>query len=273
MAPTWILIVSTVINGLSLIVNMPHIIILHIMPSEKLFGAKNNRLMLLHIAVLDILTTAIRMPLDSQFLQHTMDENHWLCGLTAILGYGPHVVCNSILVIGCIDRLIAVRHPTSYSQWFLPKHIAWFYWIPYVFWIAALTALTVMYEEQILTPRGFTICYYNAQRSKPLLFLLLIPGVLLPMAIILTLYAVMIITVCRRHSMAARGEAGYAVQAAKIIMAILITYFVLWIAGPLQVIVYTVTGKPSQVLWFLASLTIACNSGTHPIIYGLMNRK
>ena len=272
MAPTWIFAISTINNLLSLSLNMPHIVILSIMPAEKYFGARNNRLMLLHIAVLDIITSAIRLPLENEYMQHAMAKHHWFCGLTAVLGYGPHLVMEFILVIGCIDRLIAVRHPTSYSQWFLPKHIAWFYLIPYVYYITALTSLTVVYEEKLLRPRGFMMCYYNPGGTRVMLPIIT-GGLVLSMLTIFILYAAIIITVCRRRTATARGEAGYAIQAAKIIMVIVITHLVLWICAPLNTIIKVATGKPSKILWYLGPLLAAFNSATHPPIYGLMNRK
>jgi len=272
MAPTWIFAISTINNLLSLSLNMPHIAILYIMPAEKYLGARNNRLMLIHIAALDIITSGIRLPLDNEYMQYAMEKHHWFCGLTAVLGYGPHLVMEFVLVIGCIDRLIAVRHPFSYSQWFLPKHIAWFYLIPHVYWVTALTSITVIHEQTLLMPRGFVMCYYRPEGSQALLPLIT-GGLVLSMLTIFILYAIIIITVCMRRSATARGEAGYAVQAVRIIMVIVITHLLLWICAPLKVFVQLAIGGPSKVLWYLAPLLAAFNSATHPPIYGLLNRK
>jgi len=272
MAPPYILAVSTVINIISLLVNLPHIVILYSMPAEKYLGARNNRLMLLHIATMDIITTGIRLPLDNDLMQMLQEKHFWFCALTAMLGYAPHLLTHLILVIGCIDRLIAVRHPTSYTQWFLPKHIAWFYWIPYVYYIGMFTAFTVVYEKQLLMPRGFTMCLYNTRVVKKFTIVLL-AGVIVPMMIIFALYGSLIITVCKRQTVSARGEAGYAAQAAKIIVVIVMTHFLLWICAPLNALIMGITGNALPALWYLGPLLVACNSATHPPIYGLMNSK
>jgi len=272
MAPTWIFAISTLNNLLSLSLNLPHIIILYIMPAEKYLGARNNRLMLIHIAALDIITSGIRLPLDNEYMQYAMEKHHWFCGLTAVLGYGPHLVMEFILVIGCIDRLIAVTHPISYSQCFLPRHIGWFYWSPHIFWITALTALTVVHEETLLVPRGFMMCYYDPAGARAMLPLIA-GGLVLSMLTIFILYSAILLTVCRRRTVTARGEARYAVQAAKIIMVIVVTHLLLWICAPLNKLVKAATGEPSEVLWYLAPLLSAFNSATHPLIYGLLNRK
>jgi len=272
MAPTWIFAISTINNLLSLSLNMPHIAILYIMPAEKYLGARNNRLMLIHIAALDIITSGIRLPLDNEYMQYAMEKHHWFCGLTAVLGYGPHLVMEFILVIGCIDRLIAVRHPTSYSQWFLPKHIAWFYLIPYAYWITALTSLTVIHEETLLVPRGFMMCYYDPAGTRAMLPVIT-GSLVLSMLTIFILYSAILITVCSRRTVTARGEAGYAVQAAKIIMVIVVTHLLLWICAPLNVLIQIAVGKPIDALWYIAPILVAFNSATHPPIYGFLNRK
>jgi len=272
MAPMTILATSTVINVISMLVNVPHIFIIYAMPREKYVGARNDRLMLLHIAVLDLINTAIRLPLDNEFVQIVLHKNLWFCGLTAILGHAPQLVVELILVIAMADRLIAVLHPASYSRWLLPKHITWFFLIPYVYYIGAFVAFSIVYGEQLLIPRGFTMCFYNARVVKPIAQLLIV-GVLVPLGVIIILYTVLLIAVCRNRTTSRQGEAGYAVKASKFIIAVVTIHFLLWVCAPISVLVMHTIGKPDRALWFLVPLLVALNSATHPPVYGMMYRR
>lgn len=270
MAPTHIFVISSVISALGLIVNVPHIIILSINPPGKYQGSINNRTLLISTAVLDIIASVIKLPLDSHAAQYFLEKNTWACAITAT-AYGLGLCTEVFLMIGCIDRFTVIKLGGRYATSVLGRHFGKFLLIPVFYYITLLGLIDGLYYDFILRPRGFTICYYMVPKSK-LVLLTFMLGIITPVLVTFSIYIALVVTIKRNDKKRQHGNTMFSYRVATYIVIATAGQLICW-APPFLNMILHASGNFSWHVYYMGPLLVAVNSFIRPFIYGLMSKQ
>lgn len=267
MAPPRVLILDLVLVTLGLI-NIPHTIVLCINAPGKYRGSINNRKLLLTVAVLDIIATLIKIPLDNTAVQDFMERERWFCAITT-LGYGFALSTECMLMIGCMDRLAVIKLGAKYSSSVVGKHFGKFLTIPMVYYGALLILINSLYMDEILRPRGISFCYFEVTEKK-LVQVSFMLGVILPVLVTVGSYIAIVVLIKKNDGNKNKKNAMFSYRIATYIMVVTVLQVVCWSPQFIHLIM-GIRGQFSWTVFHAAPITVAVNSFIRPLLYGLMN--
>lgn len=267
MAPVYILAISNTLSVLGVLLNIPHVIILIKMPIGKYLGARNNRKLLVAVAALDIVVSVVKVPLDYEEVQLFLDRTTWFCAFTAVWGYAAHLSSEGMLMLGCVDRLIIIKSPATYSSTWLARNFGKVLTIPIIWNFGYIIVFLAVTHKKILGPRGFSICYLDVSEMKPLNILASFSA-LAPVFITFILYY--IICCVMRHADMSRHARSvrFSYRVATYIFTTMAVTLVAWAFAPLNLIL-TGLGKFNIVIFYMGPLMVFTSAIIHPIMYGI----
>lgn len=263
--PFWYLVTSNVINGLTILIMIPHMLIIFTMRTRRHSAARNNNTLLRHLSVNVIIQSTLRLGVESVSTQQVIRDRLWLCTLMSVL-WQYFMLCKLAVVLATgVDRFIAIVWASRYSSRIFSNHINKFYLTLYILWSMVFIWLTVRYKAHPLSHANMTLCLLIIT-ATPFTAVCIFCGVAIPTLTVCVLFSYILITTHQVSNRLPRRIIR-AIHSYKILFVLVAAMTISWIPSLLHSILLTLDGHVRLYLLIISQLSIAINNCLHAVMY------
>ncbi|XP_066525140.1 melanin concentrating hormone receptor 2b [Hoplias malabaricus] len=223
----------------------------------------------LNLAVADLLFLLV-MPFNIHQLVRDRQWvfGHFMCKAVVVVDVSNQFTTVGIVTVLCIDRYVAIVHPTSEN-----RTIQWTIIINLLVWVGSfLLTIPVMIYAKVISKKHMSICMMYLDGPRDMYWYTLYQstlGFIVPLIIISTFYSLTLYHVFRSIQRVKRKQSVWAKRATKMVLMVIGLFLVCW--SPYHVIQIINLGiqQPTNIFIYAYNISI-CLSYSHSCINPLM---
>uniref|UniRef100_A0A8L0DSE8 G-protein coupled receptors family 1 profile domain-containing protein n=1 Tax=Oncorhynchus mykiss TaxID=8022 RepID=A0A8L0DSE8_ONCMY len=223
----------------------------------------------LNLAVADMLFLLV-MPFN---IHQLVRDRQWvfgnfMCKAVVVVDVSNQFTTVGIVTVLCIDRYIAIVHPTSEK-----RTIQWTIIINILVWVGSfLLTVPVMIYAMVVRKRDLEICMMFLDGPEDMYWYTLyqsILGFIFPLIIISTFYSLTLYHVFRSIRRVKRKQTVWAKRATKTVVMVIALFLVCWSPYHVIQVINLSNNRPTNTFVYVYNISI-CLSYSHSCINPLM---
>uniref|UniRef100_A0A674CNB7 Melanin concentrating hormone receptor 2b n=1 Tax=Salmo trutta TaxID=8032 RepID=A0A674CNB7_SALTR len=223
----------------------------------------------LNLAIADMLFLLV-MPFN---IHQLVRDRQWvfgnfMCKAVVVVDVSNQFTTVGIVTVLCIDRYIAIVHPTSDK-----RTIQWTIIINILVWVGSfLLTVPVMIYAMVVRKRDLEICMMFLDGPEDMYWYTLyqsILGFIVPLIIISTFYSLTLYHVFRSIRRVKRKQSVWAKRATKTVVMIIALFLVCWSPYHVIQVINLSNNRPTNTFVYVYNISI-CLSYSHSCINPLM---
>ncbi|XP_068182150.1 melanin concentrating hormone receptor 2b [Antennarius striatus] len=223
----------------------------------------------LNLAIADMLFLLV-MPFN---IHQLVRDRQWIfgnimCKAVVVVDVSNQFTTVGIVTVLCIDRYVAIVHPTSEK-----RTIQWTVIINMLVWLGSfLLSIPVMLYAKVVHKQNLQVCIMDLDGPEDMYWYTLyqsILGFIIPLIIISTLYSLTLYHVFSSIRRVKRKQSVWAKRATKMVLMVIALFLICW--SPYHVIqVINLTNNNPTIIFVYAYNISICLSYSHSCINPLM---
>lgn len=268
--PLWFLVLSNIFSATSIIINIPHLVVIFTAHTTNRYNVTYaNNVLIKHLAVVDMILAAIRLPVDSANFAMFLVRHLWVCRLLSVMYHTVQLSRIAVLSISVVDRYIVIATKARYGKSKrITHHMNRLSMPVYIFWLAIFTWLTFYYGIfPNVTMSGFASCMLDV-RTSPLIGIFVTTGFMFPVALVFCLYVSGHCIISNRVTdvQLASGQQRQTVRSLKLLSALTLISLVCWLPQLLYALTTAFDMFVLELFW-TSQIMVGVNTCVHAPIY------
>ncbi|XP_062856140.1 melanin concentrating hormone receptor 2b [Trichomycterus rosablanca] len=223
----------------------------------------------LNLAVADLLFLLV-MPFN---IHQLVWEQQWvfgafMCKAVVVVDVSNQFTTVGIVTVLCIDRYIAIAHPTSEN-----RTIQWTIAINLLVWLGSfLLTIPVMIYAKVISKMHMSVCMIYLDGPQDMYWYTLyqsILGFLVPLVIISTFYSLTLYHVFQSMRRVKRKQSVWAKRATKMVLMVIALFLLCWTPYHVIQVINLGIQHPTTIFVYAYNISI-CLSYSHSCINPLM---
>ncbi|KAL7858602.1 hypothetical protein AOLI_G00187040 [Acnodon oligacanthus] len=223
----------------------------------------------LNLAVADLLFLLV-MPFN---IHQLVRDRQWvfgnfMCKAVVVVDVSNQFTTVGIVTVLCIDRYIAIVHPTSEN-----RTIQWTIVINLLVWVGSfLLTIPVMMYAKVISEKHMNVCMMYLDSPKDMYWYTLYQstlGFIVPLIIISTFYSLTLYHVFRSIRRVKRKQSVWAKRATKMVLMVIALFLLCWSPYHVIQVINLSIQNPTSVFIYAYNISI-CLSYSHSCINPLM---